>query len=647
MSKRGLTWFPEQADWTQRFKAAKAAPPPFGEWVKLANAPLDFIKTELLHAAFQKAFPDPPATGLAAPPIRLALMGSSTTKHLHAGIRIAALRRGLFVTIQEPDYGQYWFELLDSGSALRGFAPNAVLFAFDARHLTRGLTAGSDATAATAIIEDQIAHLRACWLKTREAFDATILQQTILPVFPALAGQNEHILPGSPSAAVARLNAALRGAAATEGVHLVALDTQAARDGIAAWTSDTFWHRAKQEVSISAAPLYGDLVMRLLAARFGRSSKCLVLDLDNTLWGGVVGDDGVEGLALGQGSAEGEAFVAFQAYARDLAARGVILAVCSKNDEANALAPFERHPDMVLKRSDIACFIANWDDKATNLRRIAATLNIGLDSLVFVDDNPFERNLVREKLPEVAVPEISEDPSSYAQTIADAGYFEALALTEEDRARGAQYQANAARASMAGSANDIGAYLAGLEMRLIWNQFDSVGLPRIVQLINKSNQFNLTTRRYNDDDIRQIIADPNRTGLQLRLTDRFGDNGMIAVAILQAAGDIAVIDTWLMSCRVLGRKVEEATLALLVAQARRLGAAKLRGVFRPTAKNAMVKDHYTKLGFSPVAGDGDGDSDEQWFELALAGYTPPSLPMIIEAAEATTAQAAAAEAVIA
>ena len=369
--------------------------------------------------------------------------------------------------------------------------------------------------------------------------------------------------------------------------------------------------------------------MRLLAARFGRSAKCLVLDLDNTLWGGVVGDDGLDGLALGQGSAEGEAFAAFQAYAKDLAGRGVILAVCSKNDEANALAPFERHPEMVLKRADIACFVANWDDKATNLRRIAESLNIGLDALVFVDDNPFERNLVREKLPMVAVPEVSDDPSTFARCLADAGYFEALALTDEDRARGAQYQANAARASMAGAANDIGDYLASLEMRLIWTRFDSVGLSRTVQLINKSNQFNLTTRRYDEADIKQMIANPDCLGLQLRLVDRFGDNGMIAVAIMVRQGDAAVIDTWLMSCRVLGRKVEEATLQILAEEAGRWGVATLRGAYLPTAKNGMVKEHYGKLGFAPVVTGEPGD----WYELRLDSYRPPALPMVIEAVQ--------------
>jgi FkbH-like protein len=389
-------------------------------------------------------------------------------------------------------------------------------------------------------------------------------------------------------------------------------------------------------VFATAVPLYGDLVMRLAAARYGRSAKCLVLDLDNTVWGGVVGDDGVQGLALGQGSAEGEAFVAFQRYALDLSKRGVILAVCSKNDEANALAPFETHPDMILKRADIACFVANWEDKATNIRRIAATLNIGLDSLVFADDNPFERNLVRQELPMVAVPEIPEEPALVAQCIADAGYFEAIALTEEDRARAAQYQANAARTSMASAVTDMGAYLESLDMRMVWDRFDEIGLPRITQLINKSNQFNLTTRRYNEEQVRAMIADPAVISLQLRLLDRFGDNGMIAVVIARQDGAVAEIDTWLMSCRVLGRKAEEATLALLAAQARNQGVDKLIGRYVPSAKNGMVAGHYEKLGFTPLGGpDADG---AQAYELVLSSYEPPVLPMVTEQAGGAPAE---------
>jgi FkbH-like protein len=411
-----------------------------------------------------------------------------------------------------------------------------------------------------------------------------------------------------------------------EGVDLLAIDTRAAFDGITYWHDVGMWYRAKQEIALPVAPLYGDLVGRLLAAKQGRSAKCLVLDLDNTVWGGVVGDDGVEGLALGQGSALGEAFVAFQNYARELSRRGVILAVCSKNDEANALEPFDRHPDMVLRRSDIACFMANWSDKANNIRAIAQELNIGLDSLVFVDDNPFERNLVRRELPMIAVPEVGGDPTGYIRAIADAGYFESLAVTDEDRERTAQYHGNRAREALRASTTDLRSYLRSLAMQLTWRRFDRIGLQRIVQLINKSNQFNLTTRRYTEEQTLAVMLDPGAVGLQLRLIDQFGDNGVIAIVIgrMQVGQDM-LIDTWLMSCRVLGRQVELTTLNLLAQEAKKLGARRLIGEYIPTKKNRMVKDHYAKLGFTVISTDAAGGSCNM---LDLAGFHPAETSIV-------------------
>jgi FkbH-like protein len=335
----------------------------------------------------------------------------------------------------------------------------------------------------------------------------------------------------------------------------------------------------------------------------------------------------VEGLVLGQGSALGEAFVAFQDYARELSRRGIILAVCSKNDEANALEPFDRHPDMVLRRSDIACFVANWSDKASNIRAIAQELNIGLDSLVFVDDNPFERNLVRRELPMVAVPEIGDDPAGFVRAIADAGYFESLAVTEEDRERTSQYHGNRAREALRTSTTDLESYLRGLEMHLVWRRFDRIGLQRIVQLINKSNQFNLTTRRYTEDETLAVMDEPRAVGLQLRLIDRFGDNGVIAIVIgrMQADQDM-LVDTWLMSCRVLGRQVEPTTLNLLAQEAKKLGARRLIGEYIPTKKNRMVKDHYAKLGFTVVATNAAGGNRNM---LDLTNFRPAETSIVL------------------
>jgi FkbH-like protein len=603
-----LYWLNQETDWRAALK--RLADDPWARGMKLANTNLDSIRTGQLDNALRQILGDAPPSGLTTRPIRLAILGSCTTAHLAAGIRVGALRRGIHVTLYEGEYGQYLQELADPESGLHRFAPNAILFAFDALHLTAGIHAGMDAASVRDMRDAMLERVTECWKLARALAQGQVIQQTPLPIIPRLMGSNEPRLPGSRAAVAADIAAALAARADAAGVDICAVDAAAARDGIAAWHDPAMWHRAKQEIAQRAAPVYGDVVGRLLAAAQGRSFKCLVLDLDNTLWGGVVGDDGLDGLVLGQGSALGEAHLAFQDYARELSRRGVILAVCSKNDEANAVEPFDRHPEMLLRRADIACFKANWSDKATNLRAIAQELNIGLDSLVFVDDNPFERNLIRQELPMVAVPELNDDPASYAATIADAGYFESVTISKEDLSRAAQYQANQARAAERGAATDLPAYLRGLEMRLIWKTFDRLGLSRIVQLINKTNQFNLTTKRYTEAEILDVMADDRAFGLQLRLLDRFGDNGIIAIVIGRLTGTDCQIDTWLMSCRVLGRGVEAATLNLIAAQAAAMGAERLIGTYIPTAKNAMVADHYQKLGFDAAG------------ILSLGSFTP-------------------------
>jgi FkbH-like protein len=621
-----LYWLPEAADWRAETRALDAEPEPAKAWerlVALASTRLDLVRTNRIDVSLRRGFSAAPTSFLSTKPVRLAVLGSSTLAQLLPGIRVAGLRRGLHITTYEADYGQYQQALADPGSDLHAFKPTAILLAFDAHHLARGADPAMDLASANAAFEAVVAALTQAWRQAKRICPL-VIQQTALPLFAPILGHNEHRLPGSKHRLVSRLNARLRDIADEEGVDLLSIDDQVAVHGLSNWHDPVLWHRAKQEIGPLAAPLYGDLVGRLLAARQGRSSKCLVLDLDNTLWGGVIGDDGLDGIVLGQGSAMGEAFVALQQYAKDLAKRGVILAVCSKNDEANALAAFERHPDMILKRADIASFVANWDDKARNIRRIAHELNIGLDSLVFLDDNPFERNLVRSELPMVAVPEVSDDPSLFARAIADAGYFEGVAITDEDRERSRQYQANSERAALQAEAADLPTYLASLGMELIWKRFDAIGLQRVTQLINKTNQFNLTTRRYTEAEVRGVIDDPNAFGLQLRLLDRFGDNGIIAIVIGRREGENVVIDTWLMSCRVLGRQVEEATLKLVVDAARRLGAKRLIGEYRPTAKNGMVKQHYAKLGFAPLEAR---DNGETLWSLPCDGFTPPEFFM--------------------
>jgi FkbH-like protein len=594
---------------------AASGPDTWTSLSRLANYNIDFAQTLRLDRVLLRHFPSGPAA-LTTKPIKLAVMASSTTGHLIPGIRAGALRRGIWTQVYEGGYGQYWQELTDASSDLHAFRPETLLLAFDAHHLF----GASSSTVASAL---QTA--ASCWKIARQSFGCTVIQQSILPVLPPLLGNNEHKLPESSHWKIKEFNFRLRELAAAEGTHLLSIDNYAEWDGLKEWHDPALWHRAKQEVHPRVSPVYGDLVGRLIAAEQGRSYKCVALDLDNTLWDGVIGDDGLSGIGLGQGHAVGEAHVEFQRYLQGLARRGVILAVCSKNDEANARLPFQKHPEMLLKEADIACFVANWSDKAANLRHIASTLKIGIDSIVFVDDNPFERNLVREALPAVAVPELPQDPSAYVSCLADAGYFEALSLTEEDRVRVEQYRANADREQIRQNSTDISGYLEALNMELTWREVDGVSLPRVVQLINKTNQFNLTTKRYTEADVRQLAEDPNVIGMHLRLTDRFGDNGIIAVVIgkLVAEGNL-LIDSWLMSCRVLGRQVEETTLNILVDQAKTLGAKNLIGEYVPTPKNSMVKEHYAKLGFTPI-----GNGSSQWIlDLSTYGERPSSIRVL-------------------
>jgi FkbH-like protein len=611
-----LDWLPELADWQQTLDEAKRLelPEALERYRVLANSRMDFARTVKLDRAVQKSVASGGGRAAGWTPVRLALLGSSTLTHLVAVIRVAGLRRGLLIEIYEGAYGTYRQELADAGSGLHAFRPTVVLLALDARHVV-GM--GSTDAALNA--------MRSCWRMAREAFGCAVVQQAVMPVFAPLLGNQEHRLAGSPAWMVDQMNAALRAAADEDGAAVLALDAFAREDGLRRWYEAGLWHRAKQEVHPAMSPVFGEQVARVAGALVGQNRKCLVLDLDHTLWGGGIGDDGLEGIELGQGSAAGEAFVEFQRYAKGLMERGVVLAVCSKNDEANALAPFEQHAEMVLRRGDIACFVANWEDKATNLRRIARELNLGLDALVFVDDNPAERGLVRRELPMVGVPEMPEDPAEYVRVLAGAGYFEGVGVTTEDRERAAQYAANTKREAgraAAESATDLQSYLAGLRMELVWRPFDAAGRGRIVQLINKTNQFNLTTRRVGEAEIERLMGRADVLALQFRLKDLYGDNGMIGVVVAEAAsaeklavagfasvgvsaGDLYV-DTWLMSCRVLGRQVDEAMMNVAVAQAQAQGAQRIFGHYIPTAKNAMVREHYARMGFSLAATAADG-----------------------------------------
>jgi FkbH-like protein len=599
----GLIWLPKDPDWKTRLSALPQGAERWSSLRALANTDMDFVRTAQLDRRLLDT-----AANVGPSALRLALLSSGTVDQLVPSLRVAALRRGIRLDVHVPDYGQYRQALLDPKSTLSAYSPDIVLLAIDA-YTFIGREFMPDSKMAEAHLSQQLEELTRLWSVARDRFGAQIIQQTFLPIFPLMLGSAEHRASGSPAAMINAANAKLRDLAAAENVDLLTLDDRLQRDGLDAWHSRVLWNRAKQDVSPAAAPMYGELVLRIVDARRGNSAKCLVLDLDNTLWGGVVGDDGLEGIALGEGSAEGESYLQFQSYAKALAQRGIILAVCSKNDEANALEVFEKHPEMVLQRSDIAAFFANWDDKATNLRRIAGELNIGVDALVFADDNIFERNIIRRELPEVRVPELPEDPTLFADTISNAGYFEAVDITQEDLARNVSYKASRDLRQRNVATSDLEGYLASLCMVIRWGKFEPISLKRVTQLINKTNQFNLTTRRYTDAETASIANDAAAIGLHLRLVDKYADHGIIGVIIGRRCGlDVLEIDTWLMSCRVLGRGVEKATLAILINEAVRGGYRKIIGRYYPTPKNGMVRDLYSRLGFIAVDSKDSGET---------------------------------------
>ena len=577
---------------------------------------LDRLASEGLRAV---AAGETSASGLR--PLRIALLSSHTVDHLVPALRVAGLQRGLALAVQVAPYGMYRQALLTQNAELNAFAPQLIVLALDARDAPLQLPLDASQDEVDAAVAERIEELRLLWRRARERYAAQVVQQTIVPADPPLFGSFEALVPASPSSVIERLNAAIRAAARQDGVLLLDLASEAARgsygDGLA---EPVRWYQAKQLVSPNLAPLYGDQLARIAAASIGLSRKCLVLDLDNTLWGGVVGDDGVDGIHLGQGSPSGEAFLAFQHYAALLARRGIILAVCSKNDLSVAEAAFD-HPEMALKRRDIAAFVANWEDKAGNLRRIAAMLNIGLDSLVFVDDNPAERDIVRRELPEVAVPELPDDVADYPARIAAAGYFEAVSFTSDDATRGRHYALNAERKAAMSQATDMEGYLRGLEMVLTATPIGAAELTRCTQLINKTNQFNLTTRRYSEAEVERIARDPRAVTLAIRLADKFGDNGLISVVLARPddamAEDELLVDSWLMSCRVLGRQVEEAVLDVLVEVASAARYRALIGEYRPTDRNGMVAEHYPRLGFVQHQAPINAGSDNTFWRLDI------------------------------
>ena len=529
--------------------------------------------------------------------VRVGVIGTYTTTQLTAMLRLAALRAGIDVEPYESGFDQYRQELLDPASALHAFGADYVVLATHEGALQ--LPSFSDRPKDD--VATEVERWRSLWEALDRSSGARLIQHGFAIRPEAPFGHLSRSLAGSRYAMAEAVNVAL-GELAGGRVDVVDCDRLAAGFGKWRWFDDRYWYAAKQAVALDAVPLLARHTAAVLGASLALSRKCLVLDLDNTLWGGIIGEDGLAGIQLGAG-VEGEAYVAFQRYVLELKERGVILAVVSKNDEEDAREPFRKHPDMAISLDDIAAFVANWDDKPTNLRRVAEMLNIGLDALVMVDDNPAERQIVRQLTPEVDVVVLPSHPSGYVRALAHYLYLEPAAFTQDDRSRTAQYRARAEALELESSASSIEDFYRSLKMRATIAPFDELNLLRIVQLIGKTNQFNVTTRRHDDRTVRRMMADENVVDLFLKLEDNLADHGLVAVLIAVRDGSVLDIDTWLMSCRVIGRTVELALAASLCRRASELGCSTLRGTYVPSTRNAIVADLYPRLGFGLVSDD--------------------------------------------
>jgi len=568
-------------------------------------------------------------------PFRLGIVSNATSHFLVPALVATAARHGIALECIEAGFDQAMQEALAPDSPLKLAQPDAVLLALDYRGLPLRATPG-DAEAARQTVEtvlDHVGRMRRGW---RANGKTICIVQTLARPVETHFGSLDLVLPGTLRSLIDAINRGLAEQVAASNDLLFDVAGLAETVGLAEWHSPTLWNMAKLPFASTFLPLYADHACRLIAALRGKSRRCLILDLDNTVWGGVIGDDGLEGIVIGPGDATGEAHLDVQQTALRLRERGVVLAVSSKNNDEVARRPFREHPEMLLREDHIAIFQANWNDKATNIKAIAEALSLGLDAMTFLDDNPVERGLIRQLLPQVAVPELPDDPALYARTLLASGYFEAVTFSAEDRQRAAFYQDNARRIALQQQAGDVDGYLASLAMTLTIQPFEATGRARIAQLISKSNQFNLTTRRYSEAQIAELESDPDCLGWQVRLADSFGDNGMISVIICCRSGTDWLIDTWLMSCRVLGRRVEEAVLQELVAAARQQGITRLVGGYRPSGRNQLVEDHYRKLGFELLERHTDGSTE--WTLRVDDAKLAANLPMEIRHVVAAMSQ---------
>tara|TARA_B110000459_G_C16597229_1_gene489248 strand:+ start:279 stop:2000 length:1722 start_codon:yes stop_codon:yes gene_type:complete len=544
--------------------------------------------------------------------IKLAILGDSSTQFLNTAIKGLGYDYNLNLETWEADYDQIPLQVFDSSSDLYNFKPDLIII-FKSSHklLQKYNTNNLESQSSFAI--NQIAEIENIYSTISDNIDSKIIFYNYTEINDNVFGSFSNKVESSFLFQQRKLNYLLMEFSVTAS-NLYICDLSSLQNQIG---KGDFFHTSSyinnsMVLSVDILPLVAKYTLDIIKALDGFFNKCIILDLDNTTWGGIIGDDGIEKIQIGD-LGIGKAFSEFQLWVKKLKNRGIIIAVCSKNTESVAIEPFKKHPDMVLKMEDISVFVANWENKADNIRHIQNVLNIGFDSMVFIDDNPFERNLVRENLPDVCVPELPEDPADYLEYLYNLNLFETISYSNEDADRTKKYQIESKRVSTQKKYTNENDFLKSLEMVSDIEAFNDFNIPRVAQLSQRSNQFNLRTIRYTEKDINKMIISEDYFTFTFNLKDKFGDHGLICVIILNKQSNCTLfIDTWFMSCRVLKRGMERFVLNYLVNYANNNNFKFIEGEYIETPKNILVKDHYSDLGFEK--------KDNNWI-LNLSNYS--------------------------
>ncbi len=542
---------------------------------------------------------------------KIAVLGGSTTHDVIKILELFLLHYGIEPSFYESEYGQYWQDAMFDNPELAEFAPDLIYIHTTNRNIAEYPAVGDSREKTEQLLKDTYEHFHIMWEKLKETYGCVIIQNNFEFPYYRLLGNMDAVNSNGRVAFVNRLNALFAEyAAANENFYLQDIQYLSACYGLDKWGDSFYWHMYKYALCVPAIPTLSYNLANIIKSVYGKNKKAYVLDLDNTLWGGVVGDDGPENIEIGQETSMGQVYAEFQSYLKEQKQIGIMLNVSSKNEEENALAGLSR-PDSVLKPDDFMVIKANWEPKSKNVAEIAAELNIGTDSLVFVDDNPAEREIIRQNLPGVAVPEMDK-PEEYLKTLDRSGFFEVTGLSEDDTKRNEMYKANQERKKMQDNFADYGEYLKSLDMKAEIGAFVPLYMARIAQLTNKSNQFNLTTKRLSQADIEHMAEDSSYITLYGKLADKFGDNGVVSVVIGKIKEDALHIDLWLMSCRVLKRDMEFAMMDRLTEECKKRGIARIYGYYYPTAKNKMVENFYGLQGFTLKNRDNEGNAEWEY-----------------------------------